>query len=400
MSRAGFQKSVRMFHRFSEETMRRRGGDPAGREGVEALAAIEAALKAERLFDGSLLEPLAAFTNLLQSSQLPPDFGDYSFGDALLAIEDAHAELRQNAEQNWEFAPELSDDDAAKLLDFAPREQPAAPSDADAEHARKLSRFVLDAAQSVEPGSALVVGALAAPELPFAELAARFERLTLNDLDLARLEELTRRTVSERHRERVRLERYDPTGSYAAFTRSLSSAVDGAEHEAGAEQALLAVLQSYDVGASSAGLSALEERPNLAISALLLPELGRGYGARIASALSARGWDERRVERAPLLPALTLFRCLLVQHHIHALLRRAKSAVLVSPVSELVLVAGAGGKSVADGEPRDLLSVERLVERLPQIAEIKAEQSWERQKARPGGAEKHSLLTLIEAVLV
>ena len=45
-------------------------------------------------------------------------------------------------------------------------------------------------------------------------------------------------------------------------------------------------------------------------------------------------------------------------------------------------------------------AVERLVERLPQIAEIKAEQSWERQKARPGGAEKRSLLTLVEAVLV
>src|SRR5258705_13047770 len=125
MSRSGFQKSVRMFHKFSEETMRRRGGDPSAREGVVALAAIESALKAERLFDGALLEPLAAFTNLLMSSQLPPDFGDYSLGDGLLAIEDAHAELRQNAEQSWEFAPELSDDEAVKLLDFAPREQPA-----------------------------------------------------------------------------------------------------------------------------------------------------------------------------------------------------------------------------------------------------------------------------------
>ena len=77
-----------MFHKFSEETMRRRGGDPSAREGVVALAAIESALKAERLFDGALLEPLAAFTNLLMSSQLPPDFGDYSLGDGLLAIDD------------------------------------------------------------------------------------------------------------------------------------------------------------------------------------------------------------------------------------------------------------------------------------------------------------------------
>src|ERR1041384_3015960 len=113
MSRAGFQKSVRMFHKFSEETLRRRGGNQAGRESVVALSAVEAVLKAERLLDGSLLEPLSAFTNLLQSSQLPPDFGDYSFGDALLAIEDAHAELRQNDEQRWEFEPALTDEASA-----------------------------------------------------------------------------------------------------------------------------------------------------------------------------------------------------------------------------------------------------------------------------------------------
>src|SRR5687767_4399505 len=103
MSRVGFHKSVRMFRKFSEETLRRSGGSPMGREGVAALAAFDAVLKGERLLDGTLLEPLAAFTSLLQSAQLPPEFGNYSFGDALLAFEEAHAELRQNDEQRWEF---------------------------------------------------------------------------------------------------------------------------------------------------------------------------------------------------------------------------------------------------------------------------------------------------------
>ena len=44
--------------------------------------------------------------------------------------------------------------------------------------------------------------------------------------------------------------------------------------------------------------------------------------------------------------------------------------------------------------------VEHLSERLPQIAEIKAEQSWEQRQARPDGAPGRSLVTLIEAVLV
>jgi hypothetical protein len=396
MSRTGFQKSVRMFHKFSEETMRRRGGDPAGRESIAALATIEAVLRAEQLFDASLLEPLAAFTNLLQSSQLPPDFGDYSFGDALLAIEESHAELRQSAEQRWEFAPELTDESAASLSDFAPAVAVASAP----EHATKLRRFVLDAAQQVDPGAALVVGALSCPDVPLAELAARFERLTLSDLDLPRLEELVRAAIPESHRERVKLERYDPTGSYVAFAQSVKDTVNGAGGPAQAEQALVSLLESYDVGAGSAGLSVTEEKPDLAISAMLLTELGAGYAKCIGSALSARGWDPDAAHRPPLSSSLTLLRCLLVQHHIHALLRRAKAAVLVSAVSEVPLRVGPGAKATPAGEATDLLFVERLEERLPGIAEIKAEQSWEWRRDRQVGAEKHSLLTLVEAVLV
>ena len=157
MSRAGFQKSVRLFHKFSEETTRRRGGTQAGRDSVAHLAALDAVLKAQRPFTPDLLEPLAAFTSLLQSSQLPPEFGNYSFGDALSAIEEAQAERRQNDEQLWEFEGEVSDADAALVTGFAA----ATTEPAAAEHQAKLRRFVLDAAQVVDPGSLLVVGALA-----------------------------------------------------------------------------------------------------------------------------------------------------------------------------------------------------------------------------------------------
>jgi hypothetical protein len=398
MSRVGFQKSVRMFHKFSEETMRRRGGDQAGRDSIAALAALEAVLKAERPLTGDLLEPLAAFTNLLQSSQLPPDFGDYSFGDALLAIEEAQAELRHDDPQIWEFEGELSEANAASVGDFAPK-----PLAADAaEHAAQLRRFVLDAAQATSPKSVLVVGALAEPALPLAELCERCERLTLNDLDLPRLEELVRRRVPEPHRDRVRLERYDATGSYAAFAAGVKRivAAEPSQTEAEAEAALVAWLGTYDVGAGSAGLSSQEEKPDLAISALLLPELGRGYAPCIATAMSARGWQAEPEVSVELGTALTLLRCLVVQHHIQALLRRAKSAALISAVSEVSLRRAAGGKPVAEGEPRDLLLVERLVERLPGTAEVKAEQSWEwRRDAGPGG-DSRSVLTLVEALLV
>jgi hypothetical protein len=387
MSRADFQKSVRMFHKFSEETMRRRGGDQAGRESIAALAAIEAVLKAERLLSGDLLEPLGAFTNLLQSSQLPPDFGDYSLGDALVAVEEAHAELRKDDAQHWEFEPELDEQAAGALSPFMPEGTSSAE---DSEHATQLRRFVLDAAQTVAPKALLVVGALREPALPLAELCARFERVTLSDLDLVGLEDLLRKAVPEPLRSRVKLERYDPTGSYLAFEAGVKAAVNTANTEAAAELALSELLASYDVGAGSAGLSALEQQPDLAVSAGLLPELGRGYARSIATALSARGWDGALVERSPLAPALLLLRCLVEHHHILALGRRARSAVLVSPVSEVTLRSVPGKKDVAASEPHDLLATERLVERLPESVEVKAEQSWEWRRG--------NLLTLVEAV--
>ena len=394
MTLVGFQKSVRMFRKFSEETLRRRGTNQLGREGVAALVALEAVLDGKRLFDGTLLEPLAAFTNLLQSGQLPPEFGDYGFGDALLAIEAAHAEQRQGAEQRWEFAPELDAATAEALRDFRWTREPAG-SDGDRDHGVKLRRCVLEAAHQVNTGSVVVCGALATPELPLAELASRFQRVILNDLDQTELEELVRRAIPEPHRERVMLERYDPTGSYAEFAAGVASTLQTAS-AAEAEQALVELVQSYDVGAGSAGLTSIEPAPDLAVSAMLLSELGRGYTAHLQKAFEARGWDPAAATLAPLQPVLSLLSRLVEQHHIHALLRRAKSAVLVSAVSQVALRQLPNGQSSADGEPEDLLSVEHLGERLPETVQIKAEQSWE----RPQAAKNGSLLSLVEAVLV
>jgi hypothetical protein len=89
---------------------------------------------------------------------------------------------------------------------------------------------------------------------------------------------------------------------------------------------------------------------------------------------------------------------LVEQHHIVALLRRASSAVLVSAVSEVALTGAGNGQPV--GEPNDLLGVERLGERLPKMADVKDERSWEWRRPQLESAEKGSLLTLVEAVLV
>jgi hypothetical protein len=245
-----------------------------------------------------------------------------------------------------------------------------------------------------------VIGALRCGDLPLGELATRFERLTLSDLDSVELEALVRRAVPETLRGRVRLERYDPTGSYVAFAQGVKDAVGSAADLTAAERALEDLLKSYDVGAGSAGLTEAEGSVDLAVSALLLSELGRGYETCIARALAERGFRRADAGPAALEPEVALLSRLVEQHHIHALLRRASSALLVSAVSEVVLVPQPGRKSQPVGEPRDLLGVEHLSERLPKMAVVKREASWEWRRPLAGSAEKHSLLTLVEAVLV
>ena len=207
-----------------------------------------------------------------------------------------------------------------------------------------------------------------------------------------------RRSIPETLRGRVRVERYDPTGSYLEFAEGVKSAVQAASQAPEAEQALEQLLQSYDVSAGSAGLTLAEGKADLAVSALLLSELGRSYAPCVARNLAARGHAESSVKRAPLQPALELFSRLVEQHHIAALLRRASSAVLVSAVSEVALTEGGNGQPV--GEPCDLLGVEQLSERLPKMADVKDERSWEWRRPLPESSEKSSLLTLVEAVLV
>jgi hypothetical protein len=191
----------------------------------------------------------------------------------------------------------------------------------------------------------------------------------------------------------VSLERYDLTGGAATCQRAVKTRVAAATNAVQAEADLLELLQSYDVSAGSAGLSAASEKPSLAVSAMVLSELGRGFRECVAEALERRGF----AVTPALEQELELLVVWLQQHHVHALLRRAQASILVSAVSELQLQSAANGKKTPLGEPRDLLGVERLEERLPEQADPRTPQSWECERPGVGG---QSTLTLVEAVLL
>jgi len=413
MSRHDFEKSVRMFRKFSEETLKRRGGGPMSREGVVALQAIEAVLRGERKLTGSLLEPLAALTSLLQSGQLPPEFGHFNLADAILAVEEASAQANETAEQRWEFTPELSDPVAARLVALGCWEHHDRGAADNAEaggkthagglraHLEESRRLILEAASRATSGNAVVVGAGRAHGVPLAELAQRFQRVTLNDVRTATLEETVRAEVPEALRERISIERYDLTGSYEQFVKEVEERIGASTSPPDAEHALVELAESYDVGAGSAGISGPEGTASFAVSSMVLSELGAGFPLHVARCFSERGWELASPPSAALNDALALLTCIVQQHHVYALLRRAELAVLITGVSEAPLRVLSDGRLEASGDPRELLAVERLSERLPQGTEILAEADWEwRRGGDTNGSATAQAMLLVEGVVM
>lgn len=84
-------------------------------------------------------------------------------------------------------------------------------------------KLILAAADWAQPGSALIVGAGHCAELPLNELAARFERITINDVDNAVLEEgLATAGLTDEERAKLTIHIADLTG----VTESLISQIE------------------------------------------------------------------------------------------------------------------------------------------------------------------------------
>jgi len=84
-------------------------------------------------------------------------------------------------------------------------------------------KLILTAAEWAQPGSLLILGAGHCAELPLKELAARFEKITINDVDNAVLEEgLAAAGLTEAERQKLTIHIADLTG----VTESLISRIE------------------------------------------------------------------------------------------------------------------------------------------------------------------------------
>lgn len=265
----------------------------------------------------------------------------------------------------WDFDPRV-DSHAFRLLGFAETSAGISRTqrenrDGWYEHARRHKAFILDAAARVErPHLAVVLGAGKAYDLPLEELARRFERVVLVDIDAEAMAASSAAAVGDaKLRARLELRPMDITGVTAQLARGIAAALDSAAPEAAME----ALCSSYRL-ASRPRLAG--ESADLLVSGMVLSQLGlpklaakRLYEQRFGriSAAFEAAWD--RLERR------------LQQDHVDALCEEAALAVLTSDVVHY-----------SGGESWSVIGAERLEARLPPHLEVITRASWTWQRVR------------------
>jgi hypothetical protein len=272
--------------------------------------------------------------------------------------------LKENLAEPWTFDPAV-DAHAFRLLGFAETSAGIARTQRANregwwEHARRHKAFILDAAARAERRDlAVLLGAGKAYDLPLEELARRFERVVLVDVDAEAMAASSAAAVREaKLRARLELRAMDVTGVTARIARGIQDALNSDQPDT----ALEALCRSYRL-ASRPRL--VGEPADLLVSGMLLSQLGlqptlaakrlfeERFG-KIAAAAEARwsaAWNDLDLR--------------LQRDHVDALCDQAALAVLTSDVTHH-----------SGGESWSVIGAERLEERVPQHLEVLAEKSW------------------------
>jgi hypothetical protein len=268
--------------------------------------------------------------------------------------------------QPWEFDPEV-DPRAFELLGFAETSAGIARTQRENReawwgHARRHKDFILDATARVpRPRLAVVLGAGKAYDLPLEELAQRFERVVLVDIDADALAETCNATIKAALRPRVELRSMDVTGMTGRLARGIEAALDSSTPEVELE----ALCRSYRLRSPPRLVS---ERADLLVSGMLLSQLG-------LAKLAAKRLFERRfgkiTREARWSATWDALEHQLQQDHIDALCENADLAVLTSDV-----------RHQSGGESWSVIGAARLEDRVPQFLEVMARASWIWERVR------------------
>jgi hypothetical protein len=323
-------------------------------------------------FAPELYPKLRLFVQIVWRIELPPGVPTCTLGDALEGIAELDAVLPA-----WPFEPAV-EPVTFRALEYAEnaagldRAYRAHKAGWDA-HGERSRRFIRGAVSAVEGRDVVwVLGAGRAYDLPLRELAERFQRVVLVDIDRRALEETV---ASAEPSLRARLEPVaaDVTGIASTWRARTLAAVREATDARDAAERLYALARGYVV-AEEDPWRFLGARPDLIVSQMLLSQLNdplERYQRRV--------YEERfgasPFDRHPGLRVANMLFAHRLQHdHVTFLRRHAAAAVLTSDVAEQLAAPGGGPEPA--GDELLLLGTYRLAERIPRGLEIAQRDQW------------------------
>lgn len=272
--------------------------------------------------------------------------------------------MKESLAEPWTFDPAV-DAHAFQLLGFAETSAGIARTQRENregwwEHARRHKAFILDAAARAERRNlAVLLGAGKAFDLPLEELARRFERVLLVDIDAEAMTASSAAAVRDaKLRARLELRAMDVTGVSVRIARGIQDALNSDQPET----ALDALCRSYRL-ASRPRL--VGEPADLLVSGMVLSQLG------LQPKLAAKRLYEQRFGKIPReaearwSSAWNDLDLRLQRDHVDALCDEAALAVLTSDVMHH-----------SGGESWSVIGAERLAARVPQHLEVLSEKSW------------------------
>ena len=295
------------------------------------------------------------------------------------------------SDEPWPFEPAV-DAAAFRALGFADTSAGIARTQRDNRegwwaHARRHRAFILDAAQRLtHPRVVTVLGAGKAYDLPLVELAQRFDRVVLVDIDAEALAATAAAVVRGPLRARIHLQPMDITGVTKHLASGIARALDGAADAQSAEAALGELARSYRL---AAGVRLFSEPVDLLVSGMVLSQIGLQPKLAAKRAFEQRFGPIREASAPRWSEAWDAFEQSVQQDHIDSLTSQCALAVLTSDVVHRPTL----------GQPWTVIGAARLEERLPPFQEIVARASWSWPRISPRGGHD-GVLTEVHAVML
>jgi hypothetical protein len=278
--------------------------------------------------------------------------------------------LRDTFGAPWPFDPAV-DAHAFRLLGFAETSVGISRTqrenrDGWYEHARRHKAFILDAAARVErPRLVVVLGAGKAYDLPLEDLARRFERVVLIDIDAEAMAQSSAASVRDaKLRARLELRPMDVTGVASHLARGIEQALQSDQAEARLE----ALCESYALATRP---RFTDERADLVVSGMLVSQLG------LQPKLAAKRLFEQRFGKIAAANEARWSACWngldlkLQQDHVDALCEEAGLAVLTCDVAHH-----------SGGESWSTIGARRLDDRVPAFQEVLKSAAWTWERIR------------------